>query len=351
MPTNMNKIENDLKQFPEKLYQSMDNLTRPQDCRIGITPAEVIYTEDKVKLLRYRPVVDLEQRHPTPLLIVYALVNRHEMLDLQPGRSFIQNLLDQGLDVYLIDWGFASRAEQYLDMGDYIEGYLNTIVERVRTDSQKEKVNLLGVCMGGTMGTIYAALHPEKIKNLITFVTPIDCNIDEGLLFTWAKASDVDRAVDIMGNIPGDLLNVLYSLLTPIRSIDKYVQFVNKLENSKAVNNFLRMEKWIYNSPDVPAEVFREYVRNIFQNNLLIKNELNVGGKPVDLKKITMPLLNVSATHDHIVPPTSSKPLLEAVGSTDTTHLEFNTGHIGIFVGGSSQKTVAPAVCDWIKAR
>lgn len=334
----------------EKLRNGLKNLTGPQDTTIGGTPADVVYHDDKMKLLRYRPMVPASEIHPVPVLIVYALVNRHEMLDLQSGRSFVQNLLRDGMDVYLIDWGFPSRADQYLDLSDYIEGYMEGVVNHIRLQSQIEKINLLGVCMGGTFSTIYSALHPNKVKNLSTFVTPIDCDIEEGLLFRWAKAMDVDKAVDILGNVPGDFLNVLYALISPIRSMDKYTQLAQKIDDPQFVNNFMRMEKWIYNSPDVPAELFRTYVRDIFQKNLLVKNELKIGEKTVDLQKITAPLLNICATEDHIVPPASCKPLAGLVGSSDTTTLEFKTGHIGIFVGGSSQKTVAPTVCRWMKA-
>ncbi|MBA4392695.1 MAG: class III poly(R)-hydroxyalkanoic acid synthase subunit PhaC [Desulfobacca sp.] len=344
-------LEKELIDFPKKLFQATEVLTSDLDIQIAATPADIIYTEDRMKLLHYRPLVDKKTIHPDPVLIVYALINRPIMLDLEPGRSFVQNLLNQGLDVYLIDWGYPNGADRFLDLDDYINDYLDKAVDRVRSETRRKKINLMGVCMGGTMSVIYTALHPEKIKNLITLATPTDFAIDDAGLFLWAKEINPDKVVEAFGNLPGDLANILYLLVVPVATVNKYVQFLEEAKDPKFVSTFLRMEKWIFDSPDMAGEVFREWIRDFLQKNLLIKNQLILNGQKVDLRTITCPLLNMFGEKDYLAPPSSAKPLSKATGSKDVTTLGVDTGHVGIFVGSTSYKTIIPKIVKWIKAR
>ncbi|MCZ7357949.1 MAG: class III poly(R)-hydroxyalkanoic acid synthase subunit PhaC [Candidatus Methanoperedens sp.] len=343
-----------------KFVRGMEILLEPPEITVGTTPSEVVYAEDDMKLLHYIPTS--EKSYPIPVLIVYAFVNRYYILDLQPDKSVIKKLLNEGLDVYIIDWGYPSGADMYLTLDDYVNGYINNAVDKVREISGTEKITLLGVCQGGTLSVMYASLYPEKVKNLVALVTPVNFDTDKGLLHIWAKSLDVDKMVDYYGIVPGDLLNVGFLLTDPFRlMIDKYVGLFERIEgepdnagylrNEETVKTFLRMEKWIFDSPDQAGEAFRQFMKDCYQNNLLIKNEMKLDGKKIDLKKITMPLLNVMAETDHLVPNAASIPLNDAVASEDKETLIFPTGHIGIFVGSKSQKEVCPKIAEWLKPR
>lgn len=347
----MESLEKELKEFPRKLLRAQEVLINNPDYQVAKTPADVVYFEDKMRLLHYHSLVDKNNLSRPPVLIVYALINRHIMLDLEPGRSFIQNLLNEGLDVFLIDWGYPSGADRYLNMDDYINYYMDNAVEWIKSETKVKKINLMGVCMGGTFSVIYAALHPEKVKNLITLATPTDFDIDDAVLFLWAKKFDADKMVDTSGNLPGDLANILYLLVTPVATVNKYIQFLEGVKNPKFVSTFLRMEKWIFDSPDMAGEVFKEWIRDILQQNLLIKNQLVVGGQKVDLRKIKCPLLNVFGKNDYLAPPSTAKPLSKAVGSKDVSTIGVDTGHVGIFVGSTSYKTISPKIAKWIRER
>jgi polyhydroxyalkanoate synthase len=206
--------------------------------------------------------------------------------------------------------------------------------------------------MGGTFSVIYSALHPNKIKNLITTVTPTNFETDTGLLHTWMRSIAVDPMVDTFANIPGDLLNLGFLLLNPARlMLDKYKGFIENLDNRKFVENFIRMEKWIFDSPDVPGETFRQFICDCYQNNLLIKNEMMVGGRRVDLRKITMPVLNFYGQYDHLVPPEACNKLCSAVGSSDTEDICLKTGHIGIYVSSKCQQQFTPKIVQWLADR
>jgi len=343
-------IFKELGEFNSKLIKGAEFLTAINEVDVDTAPKELVYEEDKLKLYHYKG--EGKSTCAVPVLVVYALVNRHYVLDLQPDRSFIRNLLKQGLDVYIIDWGYPTKVDMYLSMDDYINGYIDNCVEAVLSDSGSEKVSLMGVCQGGTFSSIYSALHPEKVQNLVTLVAPFDFSTNEGLLFGWSKNMNVDALVDNYRVIPGNVLNSGFLMLMPFElNIKKYHDMLDVLGDKEKLLYFMRMEKWIFDSPDQAGECFRQFIKDCYQGNKLAKGELEIGGQRVNLKNITMPLLNIYAASDHLVPPAATTPLNDLVGSKDKTLYEFQGGHIGVFVGSRSQKELAPAIADWLSER
>ncbi len=332
------------------LMKLNDFLKQIGEIDVEPTPKDTVFTIDNVKLYHYKS--NKRKKCSIPLLIVYALVNRYYMMDLQEDRSFIKRLIEQGIDVYLIDWGYPERADRYLTLEDYIDGYINDCVDFIREKHRLDKINLLGVCQGGTFSVIYSALYPEKIKNLVTMVTPVDFHTDDGLLNVWARYMDVDEMVDTLGNIPGDFMNFGYLMLKPFQlNFEKYYNFIKGANELETVKNFVRMEKWIFDSPDQAGEAFRKFIKDLYQENKLVKGEFELGGRKVNLKNITMPILTIYAEQDHLVPPASTKPLNDLVGSKDKQLLAFPGGHIGIYVSSRSQKELAPTVAKWLIER
>lgn len=340
----------DLSELNMKLIKGAETLTQIEEIDVGTAPMELVYEEDKLKLYHYKQ--EGKTASGVPVLIVYALVNRQYMLDLQPDRSIVRNLMQHGLDLYIIDWGYPTKEDMYLTLDDYINGYLNNCVDFIKTSSGKEKVNLMGICQGGTFSAIYASLYPEKVNNLVTLVTPIDFSTNDGLLFNWAKNINIDSLVDTYRVVPGDFLNSGFLMLMPFTlNIRKYVDMLEVLEDKEKLLNFLRMEKWIFDSPGQAGECVRQFIKDCYQGNKLVKGELKVGDKTVNLKNVTMPLLNIYASADHLVPPSSTRPLNDLVGTADKTLYEFKGGHIGVFVGSKSQKELAPAIATWLHER
>lgn len=346
----MENMIKEMAQMSQKMMKSYETLQQIKDVDIATSPKTEVYKEDKLVLYKYNR--DTEATYKTPVLIVYALVNTYKMLDLQPDRSYIKNLLGAGLDVYLIDWGFPGKSDRYLTMDDYVNGYINNCVDFIRKKQRIDKVNILSICQGGTLSVIYSSLYPNKVKNLVTHVTPVDFSTNDGLLFRWSKNMDFDKLVEgNNGLIPGDFLNQGFDLLKPMMKVQKQQGLVNVLDDKEKLLNFLRMEKWISESPAQAGECFRQFMKDLYQGNKLIKGELEVGGKKVNLKNLTAPLLNIYATEDHLVPPAATIPLNDYVGSKDKELYSFKGGHIGVFVGSKSQKELAPAVTAWLKKR
>jgi len=348
----LSKLAEDAEKTHERVQKASDVLLSDLDTAIATTPYEVVYQEDRVKLKHYIPVLPKRKLMKTPLLVVYALINRETMLDLQPGRSIVQNFLNDGIDLYMIDWGYPTRKDKFLTIDDHVNVYMDNIVDFIRRQHNLPKINLMGICMGGAFSVMYSALHPEKIKNLVTTVTPTNFDTDQGLLHIWMKNLDADRMVKTFGNMPGDIMNLGFLLLNPARlMIDKYVGFLENVDNKNFVENFVRMEKWIFDSPDVPGETFRQFIIDCYQKNLLIQSKMELGGRRVDLKKITMPLLNFYGQYDHLVPPAACELLTGKVGSKDTQDICLKTGHIGIYVSSRFQKEFAPKIASWLKER
>ncbi|MGB5564657.1 MAG: class III poly(R)-hydroxyalkanoic acid synthase subunit PhaC [Sedimenticolaceae bacterium] len=344
------EILNEARGFNEKLAQGVGNLMDVGDIPSGVTPKEAIYKEDKMVLYRY--VGDEPATNKTPMLIVYALVNRPYMTDLQENRSTIRGLLDAGQDVYLVDWGYPDAADCYLTMDDYINGYLDRCVNVIAARHGVEKINLLGICQGGAFSLCYSAMHPERVKNLVTMVTPVDFKTPDNMLSRWIQNIDIDLLVDTQGNIPGEMLNWTFLNLKPYQLMaQKYLGVVDLMDDPQALKNFMRMEKWIFDSPDQAGETFRQFAKDFFQDNKLMKGEVQIGEYTVNLRNVRMPVLNVFAEQDHLVPPDASKAMKKCVGSKDYTELAFPGGHIGIYVSGKAQKTIPPAIGEWLNAR
>jgi polyhydroxyalkanoate synthase len=333
----------------ERGRAAMRGLREVGEVHVGLSEKTCVYAEDKIQLHRYAPLAR-SARLP-PLLICYAMVNRPYMLDLQPDRSLIRELLSLGVDVYLLDWGYPDGADRFIPLTEYVCGYLGRCIEFILEQNAIDSLNLLGVCQGGTMSLCYAALEPQYIANLITMVAPVDFKTPENLLSKWAQHIDVERLTQ-SGNVSGEFLNLVYLALMPFRlTQQKYVNLLHMEGDRAQLENFLRMEKWIFDSPDQPARAFREFIEWFFQENRLIRAELTLGERQVLLKNIKCPVLNIYAANDHLVPPSASIPLGAHVGSEDYQSLQVDVGHIGMYVSGKARKTVPAAIARWLLER
>jgi len=344
------EILSETRDFNEKLAQGVGHLMDVGDIPSGVTPKEAVYKEDKMVLYRYKG--EKAASNKTPLLIVYALVNRPYMTDLQENRSTIRGLLDAGQDVYLVDWGYPDEADRFLTIDDYLNGYLDRCIDVIAKRHGVKKINLLGICQGGAFSLCYCSMHPDKVKNLVTMVTPVDFQTPDNMLSHWVQNIDIDLLVDTQGNIPGEMLNWTFLNLKPYQLMaQKYLGVVDLMDNPKALKNFMRMEKWIFDSPDQAGETFRQFAKDFFQDNKLMKGEVEIGDYTIDLANVTMPVLNVFAEQDHLVPPDASKAMKKYVGSRDYNELSFPGGHIGIYVSGKAQKMIPPAIGEWLDKR
>jgi len=298
----------------------------------------------------------------TPVLLAYGLIGRYTMADLQPDRSLVRSLLSKGLDLWLIDWGQPGRTERWLTIDDYVDDYIDAAVDRIRRDTGHDRVTLLGICEGGVFTTCYAALHPEKVQNLVLTITPIDFHADvkdeaahHGFLNIWTRSldpEDIDKLVDTYGVLPGEFMSSVFSMMTPMRSLTKYnVDLIDVVDDEAKFMNFLRMEKWLADRPHHPGEAAKQWLKELYQENRLVHGNFVLSGRSVDLGSITAPVLNVFALDDHIIPPDCSRTLGAKIGSNDYTEIPLPGGHVGLFVSSKSQGKLSQSIADWLLAR
>jgi polyhydroxyalkanoate synthase len=326
---------------------------RAQRVRKGVTPAETVYEEDRLRVRHY--LSPSPARYKTPLVFIYALVNRPYILDLKRGRSVVANFVDRGFDTYLVDWGVPTYADRHLTLDDYINGYMVNVLDYLRERTGSDRVNVLGYCMGGTMSAMFTALHQHRVANLLLLAAPIDFAANQSLLNLWTRPEyfDVDKFVDAFGNCPAEFLQVAFLLLRPVGNlIEKPMNFYEHMHEEKFVDDFLTTETWLSDNIPVPGEVYREFVKYLYQQNLLTQNRMPVGKRIVNLRKITCPVLNIMAGADDLVPSCQSLSFNDLVGSEDRQTILLNgSGHIGLAIGSRAQREVWPPACDWLAHR
>jgi polyhydroxyalkanoate synthase subunit PhaC len=317
---------------------------------VGTLSHEVLDETRLYKLLHYRPLVSRTAR--TPILVVYALMNKSYILDLQPDKSWLRSLLSQGFNVYLIDWKTPTNIDKFASFDDYVNYYIDDCVDLVRKENSVERLTLHGYCLGSTMAAMYTTLHQEKVRNLATIAPIIDTENDGTVLANFARYLDVKRIAETLGNFPREYLYGCFSMLKPFKQgVNKYLNLVENIDNAKFVQNFLRMEKWLYDTPSIAGETFKQWIEDIYQKNLLVKNEMRVGENLIDLSRINVPLLNIVAEEDHLVSPQCSVALNDSVSSVDKRLMHFHTGHVGLIASSYSQNNVLPKVGQWLRVR
>jgi polyhydroxyalkanoate synthase len=316
-------------------------LTRPKP-RVGQTPADAIFSENKWRLLRYRVRPDgLAFR--TPILLVPSLINRHYVLDLTPGKSFAEYLVAQGFDVFCIDWGTPGDEDRHLTFDEVVDGYLGRAIRQAAKHAPGEKVHVLGYCMGGSLAAIYGAVHGEHFASFVALAAPIRFK-DDGLLSRWTNTAsfDVDALVDATGNVPWPLMQWAFHLLRPTLPLSKAVTLIDRAWNDEFLDGFLALETWGNDNVSLPGEFYRTYIHALYRGDRLITGSLTLRGQKVALENLTCPTLAVTFEHDSIVPAASASVLLEACGAKEKQHLHLPGGHVGAVVSKHAAKTLWP---------
>jgi polyhydroxyalkanoate synthase subunit PhaC len=318
-----------------------DNLNR--------TPCEIIEMKGRFNLLHYK--TNFERKQKTPLLVVYSLINRHYIIDLLPKYSVINYLLSQGFDIYATDWGTPSSYDKDLTLENYGEEYIGNAVEKIKEITGSKRVSLFGYCWGGIFTLIYAATHPHNVKALILHAAPVDIQEGKTIIENWTSHVNADRLVQTIGNVPGLILNLAFLLRNPVEAVLKYPRYFSKPRSLDEIIQFFSIETWLYDSKPIVGEVYREIVDQIYKQNLLIKNEMRVGNDPIDLANVTMPVLDIVGNKDDLVPPQSSKSILNAIKNKEKKLIEFPTGHVGLCISKQAHEKLWPEVGRWLAQR
>jgi polyhydroxyalkanoate synthase len=284
--------------------------------RVGVTSAEVVLRSRGFSLLRYRR--QTPARHAQPVLFCYALINRPYILDLLPGRSVVERYLEEGFEVYLIDWVPPTAADHQRDLQEYVCEFVRQAVDFVLQAHRRPDLHLLGYCMGGTLSAMHAALDPDSVRTLTLLAAPIDFASRDPLLHLWTdrRHFDVDAFIDRHGNCPAWFLQTCFLLMKPVQNfLEKNLALFDQMDEVQSLVHHFAMERWINDNVAVAGATFRQFVKHFYQDNALVKGQFQLQGRPVDLSRIQAPLLLLTASNDHLVAPASTEGIRPHVGS------------------------------------
>ena len=351
----------------KRFFEEFDRLTKSSDTfsklaanrldiQIGLTPKTVIWSLNKAKLYHFTPAVPPEQRHPVPILLIFALINRPDIFDLRPGNSFVEYLLSQGYDVYMLDWGRPGLEDAHYNFDDYVLEYMPRVVRAAQRHSGKRDFSLVGWCIGAMITTLYATMRPDDgIRNLVLLTAPLDfADKNAGPFNRWLTTEfyNVDELIRQHGNVPGSMIDYGSKMLKPVENfISSYFKLWDNLDNPAVVESYMAMNKWVTDLVDFPGGAFRQWVVEFYRENRLMEGTLKLRGEKVDLRNLRCNFLNVIADKDHIVPTCQSVTVMDKVGTRDKLLLHMRGGHIGMMVGSGANKRVWPQIDGWLKKR
>jgi polyhydroxyalkanoate synthase len=314
---------------------------------VGSSPADEVIRENKWRLLRYRRE-GAPLRYATPVLLVPSLINRHYVLDLLPGRSFVEHMVKAGHDVFLLDWGTPGDEDRFVTFDTVCDRYLGRALRATCKAAGQPQAHLLGYCLGGTLTAIHAAARPEHVASLVALAAPINFH-DQGLLSIWTrgKTFDVDAVVDAFGNAPWPLMQASFHMLKPTLNLVKLMQLVERSADDEFLDSFFAIETWGADNISFPGECYRRYIKELYRGNALMQGTFTLSGRPARLEDVRCPTLAVTFQHDHIVPPESCRVLLDRVGSRVTRQIHLSGGHVGAVVSRRAASGLWPQLSAW----
>ncbi len=346
----MNTLER-IARTPLAAFEFMNILLTQNDATVGISPKDVIWTHRKVTLYRYRST---QRRHPIPVLLVFALINRPDIFDLQPGGSFVEYLLGEGYDVFLIDWGYPDEEDADVGLEQYVCEELKSGIREVLRESGQDELTLLGWCIGGTLCLLYGGLHESSpVRNMALLTTPVDTR--GSLYATWVgrESFDVDYAADGYGAVPGAAVDWANKMMKPVTNYFTTYRrlWEGVLEGEAQRDAYQPMARWIADNPPFPARAYRDWITWMYKENRLVSGRMWLDGQRVDLSRVDQSLLIVTAGADHIAPPEGTQPLLGLVSSDDVTRVDRPGGHIGLMAGSRAREEIWPEISGWLEQR
>jgi polyhydroxyalkanoate synthase subunit PhaC len=313
--------------------------------RVALTPSQVTWSEGNARLLRYASAKGQGAR--TPILLVCSLINRPYVLDLLPERSVVKRLVDDGHDVWLLDWGTPTADDAERSLGSYALGTLPRAAAAIAKATGASQLHVLGYCMGGTFALAAIAAGALPAASLVAMATPVDLH-DDGLLSVWSRAPGFDPAdlARAYGNVPPHVLQPAFKMLDPVGLATKLVHLEDKVTDDEFIRFFLAMETWLEDSVAFPGRAFVDWI-GLYRSNALVRRSLTLDGVAIDLARVRCPIFNIVAEGDYITPSPSSLALQPLV-SGEHELMRLDGGHIGLSTGRAAHTRLWPAVSKWL---
>ena len=309
------------------------------------SPRDTLVRDGTARLYRFRA---RSGAGPT-VLLVPSLINRWYVLDLRKGASVVEALVNDGLDVFCLDWGEPNDEDRYLEWDDVV-ARIHRTVRAVKRAAGVKSIGLLGYCIGGTLCSIATALEPEGIDALVNLAGPIDFT-HAGFLGHMTNPRWFDpEAIASAGNMSAPQMQAGFVALRPTSQIAKWVSLFDKLGQPEKLEAHRALEQWAGDNIAFPAAAYQRYIKNLYQDNELVRGEHFIAGRRVDLGAIRCPVLTVTTTRDAICPPPAALALNARVGSEDTSEVSIPGGHVGGVVGEKARTLLYPRLAEFFRS-
>ena len=338
-------IDAELDAFKEKYKLLSEGFRSLKSSQRWHTPNNICFSFESMTIREFQAP---SGNSATPVLIVYSHVNLPYVIDLTEEHSLVCRLIEAGLGVYLLDWGEVNGDARTRDLSVYVHDYLDKSIDFIFKKTGVDRVNLIGVCQGGTFALCYASIHPEKVRRLVTAVTPVDFHAGESVLFKWARKIDFPKLEETPVNIPGEWITLFFQSLRPYDDMMRSIRLIQGQESLESLNLAALIDQWVFECPDQPGKAFAQFMRWFFQENQLIRGELELNGHRIDLGNIRCPVLNLYASADHLVPKESTCALMRHVPDEHYSEMPYDGGHIGLLVGATAHQTILPLMAAWL---
>ncbi len=346
--------------FPMNALEYTNILLTTDDAVVGATPKEAVWTHRETTLYRYR---SSNRRHSVPVLLVFALINRPDIFDLRPGASLVEYLIEEGFDVFLLDWGYPDDEDGDMGLDNYVCDELDSAVRETLRASGAPELTLMGWCIGATLCAMYCGLDRRgqrrgrggaaSVKNLVLLTMPID-----GRGSTYAKwvgdpQFDVDGITELWGSIPGRFIDAANKMMKPVTNFwTTYRRLWDNVQEGTARREaYQSMAKWVGDNPPFPGRAFAQWIPMMYRDPELLRGRVRLRGQLVDLGRIDQSVLVISAGADHIAPRLGTMPFFDVISSEDVEHLDLPGGHIGLVAGSKARNELWPSISEWMAQR
>jgi polyhydroxyalkanoate synthase len=338
---------------PVNALELANILLTTSDASTGPSAREVIWTHRKVTLYRYR---SSRRSYPVPLLLVFALINRPDIFDLRPGGSFVEFLLEEGFDVFLVDWGYPDEEDADTGLDDYVCDELPWAIRETLRASGADELTLVGWCIGATLCAMYCGLQDRAastVRNLALLTMPIDGRGSTYARWVGDPAFDSDRVAAEWRVLPGPVVDFANKLLKPVTNFWTTYRRLGEqvVEGTARRELYQPMAKWVADNPNFPGRAWAQWIQLMYRDGSLASGLYTLRGARVDLRRIDQNLLVITASADHIAPRAGTLPILELVSSEDVTHFDRPGGHIGLIAGSAAKRQIWPDIASWLAER
>jgi polyhydroxyalkanoate synthase subunit PhaC len=343
--------------FPEQALEFTNIILTTDDAVVGATPRDVVWTHRTTTLYRYR---SSNRRYGVPLLLVFALINRPEIFDLRPGASLVEFLIEEGFDVFLVDWGYPDEEDGDMGLDEYVCDELDWAVRETLRASGADELSLMGWCIGATLCAMYCGVDRDDerggrapVKNLVLLTMPIDGRDSTYAKWVGDEDFDVEKVGELWGSVPGGAIDLANKMLKPVTNFwTTYRRLWEGVQDGTARREaYQTMAKWVADNPPFPGRAWAQWIQLMYRDAGLLRGQVRLRGRRVDLRRIDQSVLVITAGADHIAPRPGTVPFFDVIASEDVEHLDRPGGHIGLVAGSAARNEIWPNIAQWLADR